>query len=65
VCSSDLRLEKIAKGGQILITEDTFQEVRHEIEAEKLDAVSMKGIGRNINIYNVLGVKPHIYSERP
>ena len=59
------RLEKIAKGGQILIAEDTFQEVRHEIEAEKLDAVSMKGIGRNINIYNVLGVKPHIYSERP
>ncbi len=53
------RLEKIAKKGQILITENTYQEVRHEIIAEKLDIVNVRGIEKEIGIYNVLGVKPH------
>ncbi len=51
------RLEKLAKEGQILITEETFQEVQNKIEAEKLDIVKVKGIEEEIGIYNVLGVK--------
>jgi len=51
------RLEKIALEGQILISEDTFQEVYHEIEAEEIDIVNIRGIGRKMRIYNVLGVK--------
>ncbi|MFH1625508.1 MAG: adenylate/guanylate cyclase domain-containing protein [Pseudomonadota bacterium] len=51
------RLEKIAKGGQILITDETFQEVRNEIEVEELDTIYAKGIERKIRIYNILGVK--------
>ena len=53
------RLEKMAGAGQILITEDTFQEVCDEINAEELDIVSIRGIEREMKIYNVLGEKFH------
>ena len=56
------RLEKLAKPGQTLITEETFREVRHEIDAEEIDPVRIKGFDKKVRIYSVPGMdlKPQL-----
>lgn len=48
------RLEKLAKADQILVCEETYRQVRHRVKAEKISIPVIKGIDRQINVYNVL-----------
>lgn len=51
------RLEKLARGGQILVCGDTYSEVRDIVRAENMEPVVLKGIDRKIAIYNIVGLK--------
>ncbi|MFH1079291.1 MAG: adenylate/guanylate cyclase domain-containing protein [Pseudomonadota bacterium] len=51
------RLEQIARPGQILICEETYQRVQDSVHAEKMEFKSVKGIEKKFNFYNVLGKK--------
>jgi adenylate cyclase len=49
------RLEKLAQENQILICEETYQQVRHLVSAEPVySSTEIKGIERKINIYSVI-----------
>ena len=47
------RLQGIAKGGEILISDTTFQKLAGEINAEVLPAVTVKGVNEPIAVYRV------------
>jgi adenylate cyclase len=49
------RLCGVAKPGQILLSENTFQGVKGHIMTKPLEPVSVKGKSKPINIYEVLG----------
>jgi adenylate cyclase len=50
------RLEKLAKGGEILVTETTYKEVSDKFLAEKmLPPVAIKGLSDPVTIYRILG----------
>jgi len=51
------RLEKLARGGQILVCGDTYSEVKNIVLAENIGPVMLKGIDRKIDIYNIMGLK--------
>ena len=51
------RLCGIAKEGQILISEDTYQLVRDHVRVNKLSPVRVKGRMRPVQIYEVLGLQ--------
>ncbi|MBI4377551.1 MAG: GAF domain-containing protein [Nitrospinae bacterium] len=52
------RLEGIAQGGQILITEKTYRELKGiKLEAEKLKQIQVKGKEGAMNIYHVKSIK--------
>ncbi len=51
------RLEKLAKGKQILVCGDTYSEIREYVRAENVGPVSLKGIDRKIDIYNIVGAE--------
>jgi adenylate cyclase len=55
------RLEENAKGGQILITQNTYAEIKGEVKARPLEALSVKGKSQPIPVYEVLGLN----STRP
>lgn len=48
------RLEHLAKTGQILICDETYRYVQHQVKAEKITVPSIKGISRSIDVFNVL-----------
>ncbi len=50
------RLCGVAKPGQILLSENTYQAVRKNIEATKLEPVSVKGKVDPVNIYELQGM---------
>src|SRR5690606_26375116 len=54
------RLEAATKnfGVQILISEATWQRVRHQMTARDLDAVTFRGMARPVRVYEVLGTQP-------
>jgi class 3 adenylate cyclase/HAMP domain-containing protein len=47
------RLSDRATAGQILVTERTLSEVRDQVEAVALDEVSLHGVNRPVNVYEV------------
>jgi len=47
------RLQSMAKGGEILINDRTFQKLSGEINAEELPRVAVKGVDEPIKIYKV------------
>ena len=47
------RLQGMAKGGEILISESTFQQLSGEIEVETLPSAIVKGINEPITVYRV------------
>jgi class 3 adenylate cyclase/HAMP domain-containing protein len=47
------RLSDRATAGQILITEATLEEVRDLVEATPIDKVELKGVSRDIRIYEI------------
>ena len=51
------RLEKSGIGGQILISDETYQQVRNHIEAKKLGTRALKGRETPILIYEVTEMK--------
>ncbi|MBP8980466.1 MAG: response regulator [Syntrophobacterales bacterium] len=51
------RLEHLAREGQILICEQTYEQVRELVEVEEMGAVNLKGMGRQVAVFNVTGPK--------
>jgi class 3 adenylate cyclase len=51
------RLQEVAKGGQILIDENTYQAVQHHVRARSLDAIDVKGFSVPVLVYEVLGLR--------
>jgi len=49
------RLEKLAKGSQILVCGDTYSEIREYVQAENMGVIGLKGIDRKVDIYNIVG----------
>lgn len=49
------RLEHLAWRNQILICNETYDQVKNLVHAEKLDRCVIKGIDRNLDIYHVTG----------
>jgi adenylate cyclase len=56
------RLSDHASAGQILVTERTMREVDDLIEGALLDEVELKGVSREIKVYEV---HPRATSTRP
>ena len=52
------RLCSAAKGGQIIISEDTYDHVREDFEIFKLQPIKVKGKFKPIQVFNVLGEMP-------
>jgi adenylate cyclase len=51
------RLYNVAKGGEIIISETTYEECKDIIEVEPLEPVLVKGKNRPLEIYNVTALK--------
>ena len=51
------RLCSVAKGGQIIVSEETYRQVAHRIEALELPKVRVKGKVDELSIYRIVGVK--------
>ncbi|HOJ92625.1 MAG TPA: adenylate/guanylate cyclase domain-containing protein [Dictyoglomaceae bacterium] len=49
------RLEGLAKGGEILICENTYEKIKNEFIAEDLGLFSIKGKEKAVKVYKVLG----------
>lgn len=54
------RLVDIAQAEQILVCGDTYREVANHVDAERIGPISLKGIERKIEVYNVRGLKENI-----
>lgn len=50
------RLESLASRGQILVCEDTYQEIQHYVSARKASAPVLKGMTRPIAVYEILDI---------
>ena len=50
------RLQEIARPGQILIGETTYQQVRTRVEVNRMDAAQLKGRDAAENIYQIVGL---------
>ena len=48
------RLSGITVGGQIIITESTYQKIKDKIKAKKLEPIKVKGKERALSVYEVL-----------
>ena len=48
------RLERIAKEKQILICDDTYEEVKDFFEVEKIRQVKLKGMDEETTVYNII-----------
>jgi adenylate cyclase len=51
------RLSGITEGGQIVITESTYEHVKDHIRVKKLEPIKVKGKEKQLIIYEVLGEK--------
>lgn len=51
------RLEAIAKAGQILISQPTYEEIKEHFEVNRLEPVMVKGKSQPVQIYEVNGRK--------
>jgi class 3 adenylate cyclase len=47
----------VAKGHQILISEATYQLVRHAVKVNKLAPIQVKGRVQPVQTYEVIGLK--------
>ena len=60
------RLQEVAKGGQILIDENTYQAVQHQTRARTLEPIDVKGFSTLVPVYEVLGLRTaERESEKP
>ena len=51
------RLETAGDAGKILMSHETYAHAKDMIEAKKLDSIKMKGITREVGVYEVIGRK--------
>jgi class 3 adenylate cyclase len=51
------RLESVAETGQILISEETYKQVRDHVQTNKLPPVKLRHISKPVTVYDVLRVK--------
>lgn len=51
------RLCSVAKAGEIIISEKTYRQVEHHIEAQPLPKVRVKGKEQELSIYRVTGIR--------
>jgi adenylate cyclase len=51
------RLCSIAKAGEIILSEATFEKVKHDIAVVPLDPVRVKGKADELRIYNAVGLR--------
>ncbi len=51
------RLEENAKGGQLIISESTYEEVKAFVEVKKLEPLKVKGKEKPLEVYEVTGIK--------
>lgn len=51
------RLYANAKGGQILISQSTYEEVKHILEVNKLEPIMVRGKSQPVDIYEITGIK--------
>lgn len=51
------RLYNVAKGGETIISESTWEEVKDFVEVEELEPVTVKGKVKPLRIFNVIGMK--------
>ena len=59
------RLYNVAKGGQIIISETTYNEVRNLIAVTELDPVTVKGKVEPLRIFDVVVPKREAPAEAP
>jgi adenylate cyclase len=59
------RLYNVAKGGEIIISDATYEEVRDIVEVEPREAVSVKGKSQPLPIYNVTRLKSTAQTPNP
>lgn len=50
------RLESIAKGGEILISSEVYENVKDKVVAEKLPPVKIKGKSKEVSVYRVKNI---------
>lgn len=53
------RLCSVAKAGEVIISEATFRQAQHHIEAQPLPNVRVKGKEQELSIYRVTGVRDY------
>jgi len=51
------RLEENAMGGQLIISETTYEEVKDIVEVKQLDPLRVKGKEKPVEVYEVTGLK--------
>jgi len=51
------RLQAVAEGGQIFISQSTFEEVKDKIEVKSLEPIKVKGKAEFVTVYEVSGLK--------
>ncbi|MBN2406827.1 MAG: adenylate/guanylate cyclase domain-containing protein [Elusimicrobia bacterium] len=51
------RLEENAKGGELIISESTYEEVSDIVEAKKLEPLKVKGKEKPVKVYEITGIK--------
>nr|MBI3611784.1 adenylate/guanylate cyclase domain-containing protein [Nitrospirota bacterium] len=57
------RLEQNAKAGEIIITQATYDEVKHAVEVEQMEPIKVKGKVEPIPIYRVLRRVPAVAAQ--
>jgi class 3 adenylate cyclase len=51
------RLQENAKGGQILITQETLEVIKHQVEVQPIGRLHLKGQAGEEPVYEVIGLK--------
>ncbi|MCP4605203.1 MAG: FHA domain-containing protein [Proteobacteria bacterium] len=64
VVNTASRICSAAKAGQIIISEDTYKHVQHDIEAVAVDPLQAKGKSKPISAFSVVGIKRAKPTER-
>jgi len=59
------RLESVAEGGSILISENTYQEVKPWVQAERLSPLMVKGKKEKVFVYSVQSMKAGAATNEP
>jgi len=55
------RIEDYAQGGELLVSETTYQAVRHLVEADSLGPVALKGLDAPVPLYKVVSLQPAVF----